>query len=357
MFMWVFIMVILLGILILTALGVSHTGEMEDRFDDTYPYYPDTPYRSSDYFYNYEDSWYYSWYPDAVGADGREFNMNELLQKQPATMRAHMRKQAHAIFPLSAQLFGAHDHPDHDHPDHKDDDHHGPDDDMEGPVDTSLPMSSMEPVLHGRDMDGNRHEESGMDLWWIFELVSFVLSVFISTPLVAGFYNAVFNAMRNNTHMSWKDALATFKCGYTTRVVFLGATLWLVNRFFVWIFFWPSLYWQIATMFAIPLHVNNDFAKTGTAITGSCRRVHSQCCNVFLFVLLLCGMNLLGLLCFGVGLFFTIPWSMVSTAYAYHHLVGVNGVTVYVPVNAESLANPQEVNANIGGRHVFMDAI
>jgi uncharacterized membrane protein len=42
--------------------------------------------------------------------------------------------------------------------------------------------------------------------------------------------------------------------------------------------------------------------------------------NLFLFGLLLCGVNLLGALVLLIGLFATIPTTMVATAYAYRRL-------------------------------------
>lgn len=187
------------------------------------------------------------------------------------------------------------------------------------------------------------------------ELFKFVLQVLLFFPLISGFIGAVMKSMRDNTHLRVKDTFMSFKVDYYFRLLPLSITLYVVGVLLFILLIIPGIWWNVATAFALIIHRDHQFSKTSHAIKYSIRKIHSVCCNFFLFALLLAVINIAGFLALGVGALFTIPFSIVASIYCYHHLIGVNGVTVYVPMSAPSLQPPNAGNPS--GRHVWIDAI
>jgi hypothetical protein len=160
-----------------------------------------------------------------------------------------------------------------------------------------------------------------------------VLRSMFLVPVVAGLYLAVFNAMRANAKVQFADFFGCFKCTHWLRLMGLWLTLTLM-----WaptVVFWPwaicALYFQLTSFFAVPILVEQKDVSIFNAISFSFKIFHRYFCSMLGFLVLLGLMQLIGLLCFGIGLVVSVPVAFVATCYCYHHLIGVNGVAVLVP--------------------------
>jgi hypothetical protein len=153
-------------------------------------------------------------------------------------------------------------------------------------------------------------------------------------PIMASLYKAVFNAMRNNTTIQFKDFFSCFTCPYWFHVMGMGVIYLIANGMTLLFlpFAIPAFYFTLTSMFALPLHVEHySFIGVWNSLYFSFKVFHRYFCSMLGFLLLLCVLQILGALCFIVGLFVTLPVAFVSLCYCYHHVIGVNGVAVLVP--------------------------
>jgi len=184
------------------------------------------------------------------------------------------------------------------------------------------------------ETDGVRFYE--MD--WNSEEILISLAVSIGAfllfyvPALGSMYKAVFNAMRNNSRIKFSDFFSCFTCPYWFRLGLLALVLFVVRQIGFWLFFFPGFYFALATSFSIPMHGEHSFIGIATAINYSFKIFNRYFCSMLAFVLCLGFLQVLGFLFFGVGLLVSIPVAFVATCYCYHHLIGVNGVAVLVPI-------------------------
>jgi len=173
---------------------------------------------------------------------------------------------------------------------------------------------------------------------WVTLIRGMIFEMFVSAPVMIGFYAAIFEAMRTNSPCKYRTLLTGYACAkcYFLRVACLSLVMGLLIRVGFMLFIIPGVYFSIVTGFVFPLHVDNRHMKLRSwqAIGLSIRTLSRYCCNWFGFVLLCLLINLLGALCLLVGLFVTIPVTVAAHAYCYHHLIGVNGMAVIVPRDA-----------------------
>jgi len=158
-------------------------------------------------------------------------------------------------------------------------------------------------------------------------------TLFFGFPILASMNKAVFNAMRNNTKIQFCDFFSCFACPYWCRSMGLALVLVLISTspIFFWPLIFPSFYLCLACIFAIPMHVEHSFVGIYRSLCFSFKIFHRYFCSMLALLLLLGVLQILGLLCFGVGLFVSMPVAFSSLCYCYHHLVVVNGVAVLVP--------------------------
>jgi len=188
----------------------------------------------------------------------------------------------------------------------------------------------------------------------IFCAFAIARTLLFGFPILASLYKAVFIAMRNNSKILFKDFFSCFTCPYWFHLMGMGVAFLIANGASL-LFFplaIPAFYFSLTSVFAIPLHVEHySFIGVWNSLYFSFKIFHRYFCSMLGFLLLLCVLQILGALCFIVGLFVTMPVAFVSMCYCYHHLIGVNGVAVLVPsshlegVPAE-VAIPQEVSAS-----------
>jgi hypothetical protein len=157
----------------------------------------------------------------------------------------------------------------------------------------------------------------------------FLLNILIGMPAVAGMFVAVFNAMRTNGPVRFKDFFSCFCCRYYCRLIPLSVTLKLVTGILS-IVIVPAIWFAFATIFALPLHREHRFLGTCKSISVSMKIVHRYFCKMLGFLILNGLLQVLGFFLFGVGLLVTIPLSFVALCYCYNDLIGVNGMPMLV---------------------------
>jgi len=156
----------------------------------------------------------------------------------------------------------------------------------------------------------------------------------VISPIIAGFYAATFEAMRDNATMKFGTLFSGWRCPYLLRLMGLTIIVSLLTRFLSLFFLIPGIYFALITAYAIPMQLQNQhipLRACGAIKLSIITLSRYVCCNFFGFVIATGLLNLLGALCFGIGLFVTIPITLAAFCYSYHHLVGVNGMAVLVP--------------------------
>jgi len=176
-----------------------------------------------------------------------------------------------------------------------------------------------------------------MDWNWTTILISLAFGVgsylFFYIPMFASLYKAVFNAMRNNSKIKFGDFFSCFQCPYWWRLMLVSTVLFVVREIGFWLFVVPGVYVSIATVFSIPMHGEHTFMGVVNSIKYSVKVVNRYFFSILAFILCLGFLQVLGVLCFGVGVLVTLPVAFVATCYCYHHLIGVNGVAVLMPLS------------------------
>jgi len=153
----------------------------------------------------------------------------------------------------------------------------------------------------------------------------FLLAILIGMPAMAGMFVAVFNAMRMNGPIRYKDFFSCFCCRYYCRLIPLSVTLKVVTGLLSMLIV-PAIWFGFATIFAVPLHREHRFLGTCKSIRASMKIVHRYFCKMLGFLILNGLLQLLGFFLFGIGLLVTIPLSFVALCYCYNDLIGVNGM-------------------------------
>lgn len=168
-------------------------------------------------------------------------------------------------------------------------------------------------------------------LWGFLNVLA---SIFIWNPAIAGAYVAVFNAIKTNTPIVFRDFFACFNCRYYCKLARLSIVLRFLEAILLLLVI-PGLWWVLATMFAIPLHKEHSFLGVCGSIRLSLQVIHRHFCSIIGFLILLGLLQIAGFLCFIVGLLYTMPLAFVALCYCYHDLVGI--------VSEVPLAGPVDV--------------
>jgi len=178
----------------------------------------------------------------------------------------------------------------------------------------------------------------------VYTIAALVFSALIAYPMACSWFTAVFNAMRTNTHIVFKDFFSSFSCDYYFRIAGLGFVLSFFHSFLSVFWVIPGIWFSMVTMFSVPLHREHKFLTIWQSMRFSARVVHRHFCSVLGFLLCLVLLQVVGFFCLLVGLLVTLPLAHISLCYAYHYLVGVNGVTIYVPQNMQqAVVQPVQV--------------
>ncbi|WP_429614794.1 hypothetical protein [Synechococcus elongatus] len=84
----------------------------------------------------------------------------------------------------------------------------------------------------------------------------------------------------------------------------------------------PGIYLSVGYLFAIPLVAERQF-EPWQALEFSCKLVTQQWFAFFGFLIVLTLINIAGIIPCGLGLLFTIPWSVCAIAAAYEDIIGI----------------------------------
>jgi membrane-anchored glycerophosphoryl diester phosphodiesterase (GDPDase) len=82
----------------------------------------------------------------------------------------------------------------------------------------------------------------------------------------------------------------------------------------------PGIFFAIRLQYTSYLVVDKNLGPV-EAVKGSWRTTRGNVWNLFFFGILLCLINILGALCLLIGLFVTVPLSMLATAFVYRKLL------------------------------------
>jgi hypothetical protein len=198
---------------------------------------------------------------------------------------------------------------------------------------TMIAVNRAFPMQHDPSND-DPHSRSHGIRWGrlIFASVLMLLNaVLVVTPCISSWFIAIFNAMRTNTHVKFADFFAAFSCKYYCSLVGLGFVMTFFRHVLALLFYLPGIWFAMVTVFALPLHHEHRSLGIWKSMKFSANVVHRHFCCMLGFMFLMVLLQVVGLLCFGVGLLVTIPLAHIALCYAYHYLIGVNGVAVYVP--------------------------
>jgi len=154
-----------------------------------------------------------------------------------------------------------------------------------------------------------------------------LLGILVGMPAVASMFVAVFNAMRTNGPIRYKDFFSCFCCRYYCRLIPFSIALKALTGILS-ILIVPGIWFAFATIFALPLHREHRFLGTCKSMRVSMKIVHRYFCKMLGFIILNGLLQVLGFFLFGIGLLFTIPISFVALCYCYHDLIGVNGMPI-----------------------------
>lgn len=175
-------------------------------------------------------------------------------------------------------------------------------------------------VLRGILIPGQNRPHSGMmwasqsnsSLAFLFSIVFFVLNSLLTIGtmqvlllLVKG-KNPTVNDIFSRLDVVWQYIIASICSGL---ILVAGFILLIV----------PGIIWAIKFQF-YPFIILEKKVGPIEALKRSAAITKGNMWNLFLFGLLLIGLNILGLLCLVIGLLVTIPVSMIASAYVYKKL-------------------------------------
>jgi len=157
-------------------------------------------------------------------------------------------------------------------------------------------------------------------LWCFLQLLATIL---LWNPILAGFFVAVFNAIKSNSRVHFRDYFSCFCCRYYCKLLRLSFVLRVLEGILFLLFVLPGIWWSLVTVFAIPLHKEHSFLGVCGSLRLSMMVIHRHFCSMFGFLLLLALIQLLGFLCFLVGLLYTMPLAFAALCFCYHDLIGI----------------------------------
>lgn len=145
---------------------------------------------------------------------------------------------------------------------------------------------------------------------------AFIYSIFISPPLVAGFY-LVANRMSQGEYLDFQNFFDGFK--YILPLIIVNLITGILIVCGIILFIIPGIYLGVGYLFSLlfVLFGGYDF---WTAMEFSRQLVHKNWWKFFGFVLLLLLINIGGFLCLFVGLLVTIPLTYISVYVLFEEL-------------------------------------
>jgi uncharacterized membrane protein len=160
---------------------------------------------------------------------------------------------------------------------------------------------------------GGLAREDAPALGFVLEVGGWVLSLIISMGMIrialrlCDTGEREFADLFSQYRLFFKALLAAILYG----LIVLGGIVLLVV---------PGIIWGVKLQFCLYLVVDRRLGPV-EALRASSAVTQGVKWHLFLFGLLLLAINLLGVLCLGIGLFATVPTTMVATAFVYRKLL------------------------------------
>lgn len=140
--------------------------------------------------------------------------------------------------------------------------------------------------------------------------------------LVPGFYIVAFQIARNRP-TAFGDFFRGFNRALPILLLSIVSTVLIIAGLVFFLI--PGIYLSIAYMLSLPLLLdkNLDFWP---AMETSRKIVNKKWFSFFGFSIVLTLINILGTIPLGLGLLFTVPWTLCTISAAYEDIVGLNSV-------------------------------
>lgn len=183
------------------------------------------------------------------------------------------------------------------------------------------------------DMIGKLVEKDAPVLAFIISIISLVLGVVVGLGLIK-------IALRfcDNQKGRFADLFSQYRLFFK---YLFGSILYnLIVSVGMILFIIPGIIWSIQFQF-FPYFIVEKRAGPIEALKRSSRLTKGIKWNLFRFNLLLMGINLLGTLCLLIGLFATIPTTMVAMAFVYRKLLAQMEITQVPGVLSKEMKPPQ----------------
>ncbi len=150
-----------------------------------------------------------------------------------------------------------------------------------------------------------------------------IVQLIIAGPVSAGYYLSI-HSIFNGNNITFENLLSGFKIFLPTMVLSMLVGLLTSIGFILLII--PGIFFIIIYIFAMPLVVF-DKIDFWPAMESSRVIIMKNMKDALVFILAIVGINLLGILAFGIGIFFTIPLSYAIIYVAFKDIYGLEEET------------------------------
>lgn len=151
-----------------------------------------------------------------------------------------------------------------------------------------------------------------------FPEIGQIVQMIVSGPISAGYYLTIHRIFKNEP-IRFENFLDGFKIFLPTMIVSMLVGLLVTVGFVLLIV--PAIFFLLIYLFAMPLVVFEGL-EFWPAMESSRVIIMARLKEAFVYGLAILGINILGALAFGIGLFFTIPLSYALIYVAYKDIYG-----------------------------------
>ncbi len=145
------------------------------------------------------------------------------------------------------------------------------------------------------------------------------INLFVAGPISAGYY-LIIHRMNSKQNYGFENFFDGFRIYFPVMVAAMATNLLISLGALVYIV--PGLIIAVFLLFVMPLVVFGKF-ELMQAIKSSVMLVKKEFLEIFKFALIIALFNIAGILTFGIGLLFTIPFSFAVIYFAYIDIIGI----------------------------------
>jgi hypothetical protein len=146
-----------------------------------------------------------------------------------------------------------------------------------------------------------------------------IVQMIVSGPISAGYYLSI-HRIFNNQPISFESFLEGFKIFLPTMIVSMLVGLLITVGFVLLVI--PGFFFMLIYLFAMPLVVF-DRIDFWPAMESSRVIIMKRFKEALILGIAIIGINILGAMALGIGIFFTIPLSYAIIYTAYHDIYGM----------------------------------